>query len=461
MKRLICLMTAILMLLHLAGCGMQSKWPGYSGSMEEYEYCYSEGRARLWEEDILYFADIFLNEHPTLTDEEFIFWTAEESPADGEMVRSKDLYREDIRTEFLNAVNQLILNIPDLTDTEISFEASRIVSLVGDAHSRLTCHTGKLLPIWLDPVVGEDGTCLCAAIVPEGLEHLLGARLVEVNGVSTEHIVKELTPYVPYENDYWPIRMIASTRYVGLVQSRSALTMAGAAKLQDETAELTFETADGYVTETIAYVPWDQREESACVKHSMLTEESIRFHQEDSYWYEVLDTDNGPAVYVRFRAMQYDVQLLRGVLNGVTKLLRDAQEPMKLILDIRGNGGGNSLDNDIANFCNNVNLAGTSGTYILIDSGCFSAAVRTAYVFGTDIEGAVLVGTPTGQSCRSFGNYANYATPNYSLNFCVSQDYFRLGPDADAVYPDITVYQTWEDYQDGIDTVLEYVLALN
>ena len=56
----------------LCACGApEPRWAGYSGSLDGYEYCHRSERDRMWEEDILFYANTFLTEHPLLADDDF------------------------------------------------------------------------------------------------------------------------------------------------------------------------------------------------------------------------------------------------------------------------------------------------------------------------------------------------------------------------------------------------------
>ena len=99
MKRLLCLLLAVLMLGACAASpadtqpttapigtaaptteateeATEPQWAPFTGKLNGYVYYYDQGRSRDWEEDILHVAGVFLGEvyangHPLLTDMEF------------------------------------------------------------------------------------------------------------------------------------------------------------------------------------------------------------------------------------------------------------------------------------------------------------------------------------------------------------------------------------------------------
>ena len=72
-----------------------------------------------------------------------------------------------------------------------------------------------------------------------------------------------------------------------------------------------------------------------------------------------------------------------------------------------------------------------------------------------------LVGTPAGEPPNETFQTSQFTSPNHKLIFLMSilkQFYTWPGYDEDALMPDILIGQSVEDYRNGIDSVLKYVL---
>ena len=100
----------------------EPQWAPYTGQLRGYVYYYEDGRERDWEEDILHMAGVYLGEvyangHPLLTDMEFQTMFS----MDGMPVEYRTFYDEAMREVFLQAINDLIPQIPELKDYEILF----------------------------------------------------------------------------------------------------------------------------------------------------------------------------------------------------------------------------------------------------------------------------------------------------------------------------------------------------
>ena len=235
---------------------------------------------------------------------------------------------------------------------------------------------------------------------------------------------------------------------------------AGIAGEEDDYLMARFETKNGQVETRLAF-----RTEYAILAtggvtgHPMITEENLRYQQEDPYWWSMLDEQT---LYVRLTTMvpNYDYTI-DNLFSEVRTAMRDSEIPLKVILDFRGNGGGYVHETTLKGFVNATGWYAHDGVYILIDGDCFSAGVMAPYYLRQAVEGAVLVGAPTGQGLWFPANSAYYELPNTGTGFSIGDEitWVVRDWDGDALEPDVTVYQTLEDYENMVDTVLEWALA--
>lgn len=464
MKRRFLILGSIISVLLLCGCTVkQTQWPGYTGTAEGYVYCSTENRDLQWEEDILFLANSFLSDHPYLADKNTMIYTADELFGAMEVDYSNALYNEILRNEFVGQVNALIPQVPELTDAQILYELKRIVASVGDILSNFTAVTAEdmVFPLVFDHFTEESGVSIYAVRVPEGCENIYQGKLTAINGVSVEEILAKLSAFTPAENEYYflyaTVKPLSGSSMLTL---HNALQAIGVLKEADVSAEFTFETANGTVTEVVEAIQITELSQRTWLRHPMTTSERLIYHQDSSYWYELLENDT---LYVRFSAMSQDgAQSFDSFLTQITSVLRNSDVPLRLILDFRYNGGGRDYGNALKNFSASVNRCATDGVYILINGGCASAGVYTPYCLRQAINGAVLVGSPTAQFINSPAEQYACSLPNSGYNFYVSSKYFCYAPGerADSLAPDAAVYQTWEDYLRSVDTCLNYVLTI-
>ena len=81
-----------------------------------------------------------------------------------------------------------------------------------------------------------------------------------------------------------------------------------------------------------------------------------------------------------------------------------------------------------------------------------------------EIDGAVVIGTPAAHRSYLYALTENsyYTMPNCQINYFIGAQKDIIDPDNqyDAFMPDILVYPTIDDYQNSLDTLLNYVYAL-
>ena len=133
----------------------------------------------------------------------------------------------------------------------------------------------------------------------------------------------------------------------------------------------------------------------------------------------------------------------------------------RFILDLRNNTGGDSsvarpLIRALATH-ERLNVKGR--IYVLIGRATFSSAMMNALEMRNRTE-ALLLGEPTGQKPNSFGEIISVDLEGTDLKLQVSTRYFHQIADGDpaAIFPDVEVGISAEQYFAGEDPVLEAAL---
>ena len=458
MRKIIALLLAALLLTACAPA--QSAWPGYHPDRESYEYCHHQERDRLWEEDILFFADTFLGTHPTLKESETTVHTLIQLPASPEFQQRYDdsdaFFDAEARKHFIAQINALIPSIPELTDAQIVYEMQRIVASLGDSHSGVDMGFRDFFPIEFDVIYENGEPSFYAVRVLQGHEELLLGKLTAINGVATEEVISRLAPYIPHENPYWLVYRLSHL----IMTQLTSLQQVGVVNAGENSAVFSLETDSGIMDVTLEALPSGEYSTAPWVSHPMLTAFAYST-REDLYWHELLN--NGRSLYIRFSAMDEDPEYsLNSFLGDVKKIIRESKEPLQIILDFRGNSGGWVMAPETQSLVAGIIPYPAHSTYILIDSGSFSAGVGMPWRLSVAIPGAQLIGSPSGQGPNHFSNPVTATLPNHGYPILSATIHHRNtdGPSENAIQPDVTVYQTLEDYRECKDTVLEYVFSL-
>ena len=459
MKKIVCMLLVLLLLL--SGCGAQEP-AHYTGTMEGYEFYHTTERNRLWEEDILYLAEQFLQTHPLLANKRIMHSYMAVDPKtnlfDQKYDLTDELYNESVKNEFIAQINELIPRISRLSNAKIAYELQRIIATLNDPHSGMDVGFRDYFPLQFEAFYEGDETVYRVARAPQAHSNLLLAKLKAINGVPVEEIVEKLRDYVAYDNEYWMIREIANPDSPAcLLTQRVALQKIGIPCVANF-AVFTFETEEGMERAIIPSVSAYLYEEMEMVSHPTL--EKLAYNtRDDLYWYELMD--GGKTMYIRFDAEEENPEwTLNDFRAEVQKIIRESERPLQIVFDFRNNSGGYLLLDEFNGLTKTINRASTNGVYILIDSGSFSAGVLFPHQLRKGIEGAVLVGTPAGQFANTFGGSIEYTMPNTGYPFYVSSMYIWGEKDVtqDALYPDVLIHQSLEDYLNGVDAALQYVL---
>ena len=114
----------------------------YRGDGSKYTYSMTDERDRKWEEDIVAFADFYLNYlhgHPRLTDRTIpvqeLRYASGKLDSQSRGQNNTNFLDAALRERFIAEVNDLIRSIPALSDREIAISLQRIVASLYDAHS--------------------------------------------------------------------------------------------------------------------------------------------------------------------------------------------------------------------------------------------------------------------------------------------------------------------------------------
>ena len=271
--------------------------------------------------------------------------------------------------------------------------------------------------------------------------------------------MERLSAYMSHESDRaLGFMLTAPYEYTGL-NKKNLLVAAGIVQEGDKTLTAEFETEDG--VESVRLRFYASGNLPKLEFHPMMTDENLRFSDLSGYWWTMIDEST---LYAQLTTMvddPYSGYSIDNLFSEVRTAMRDGDVPLKVILDFRGNGGGYVHESALLGFVNATNWYEHDGIYILTDGNCFSAGVLAPYYLRQAIEGAQIVGAPTGQGLWFPANSAWYETPNNGVGFTVGDEIICAVRDwdGDAVEPDVLIYQTFEDYENMVDTVLAWAIA--
>lgn len=262
-------------------------------------------------------------------------------------------YRYVSREWFDSETNRLLTVFAhETSDVDFQIELERLASHLRDSHTQVkTAGFGdkRVYPLgilWL------KDSLYVAAVEEGGDSTLVGATIDAYNGISTKNVSEKLASCFSYDNFGW-----VRWKLIGPLLSPEYLKRSGI--ITSDTLLLTLNTPHSG-QKTVRFLPVI----SPKLKYTYRSQEITR-RRKDLYWYTIIPADS--LCYMQFNTM-FDRHLLSAfgffqriplyfmfVTKGigyfddyVDKMLDEMHEKgvKTLVVDLRGNGGGNSILGD-------------------------------------------------------------------------------------------------------------------
>jgi hypothetical protein len=391
--------------------------------------------------------------------------------ADSVPPRHPSFYHAVSRERYRAALDSLSSRLPTLGPYEAVVELARIVALVGDGHTRLTLpwdegagfFTGHAptaqskidgLAFRHYPIrLGLFGDSLCVTRADSIHRDLLGGRLVRIGNRSATEAMALIEPTVSRDNGsqvrgLLPISMVCPEilKARGVASDMEHLPIV--VEREGRRIETVLEPAPKG-----ASVSWVEARSG---------EPPLRDRfPERSHWFRVLPGTK--TVYARYRAVMDDKDESVATFADSLFAAVERTHADRLILDLRGNVGGNGFLNKplLQHLIRAERLYRPGALWAIVDRGTFSAAVMLA----ADLEmrtPTILVGEPTGGHPNSWGDAKRIVLPNTGLTVRVSSLYWQLTSpqdSRDAIVPHVPVEETFADWRANRDPALDAAAA--
>ena len=492
-KHMICLFGALVMILALLACSRTADEPvaptgiptqeitqaatptatptvtqspeaemPYKGDGSKYVYFTTNERDREWEEDIVYFADHFLNPdygHPKLIERgcEICYLKDSVKGYDDWENKYESLYDSELRDEFIKRINVLLLSISEKSESELRLGCAEAAAIIDDGHTSVWVFSEKdkvsFYPLKVTPIYTDGVLEAYINAAPEGMEDLLLCRLDAINGVSFTEIIDRASRIISHENvTHLQNNMVSAYYSVSMADIVFCNEILHYLGVLDETGTARFSLTD--VTGAAREVELlchrqDEMPDLIEYQAQARTDESIGTdiifsNEEESVWSRLLDNER--VLYIRLNECSSDAD------KKIEEAIWAAQKTVavqKVILDFRSNSGGsNTTETRIAKALDSFDMS--VGKYVLIDMGSYSASVGITTYLRHYCKDALLVGTPAGMPSNGCFSAEVLDIPNkhiYVQKAVRRCFYYWPEKDDPVLMPDITVYQTLEDYK--------------
>lgn len=377
------------------------------------------------------------------------------------------LFKKISAKEWDVKVKELHDAIPQMEQHEILVGLAKIVAAFEYGHTSLGLRQ-KQVPLHRLPIVlyqFDDGIYITGT--QKSSKKLLGARLISIEGIPIDEVLKRVRAVIPAENDQFV--KAYGVNYPTIPEILHA---------QGVTEELKLELSlqlekDGEVFEKIvSATPWEEipRQYGMVVPGKKWVEardmsETPLYlkHLDRIYYYEYLPDQK--TVYVRHSQIQdQEGEDIPTFYNNVFDFI-EKNEVEKLILDVRLNGGGNNYKNKpiVTGIISNEKINQTGKFIVIIGRRTFSACMNLVNELHT-YTNAVFVGEPTGENINFYGDNRTLELPNSKINAYLSFAWWQDKPqweNKDWLAPQIATGMTFEQYRTNQDPALEAALAFD
>ena len=377
-------------------------------------------------------------------------------------------YRYFKRAQWDSAAADLESRLPGLRADQAIAGFSRLLGMLRDGHSRLDQlqlpNHGRpaLQPLsWpgfdteypVDFEVFADGLWVVGATAAHA--NLTGAHVIALDGKPIADVVAALSPLIPSDNPMWTLRVLPS--YL-----RCPGYLAAAGLSTDPSAPLMLTLARNKGGRRNLTIPAERPDSSASwLAADRDVSTPLPLTRALPYPFAFADL-NDSTVFARIQAIVSEPGH-EGLPAFVTRLFAhmDSLGSPRLVLDLRGNGGGNGYLNQslIHAILRRPALDRPGRLFAIIDRGTFSAATQLTADLERETH-AVFVGEPTGAAPDSPGDPAHVTLPASGLVVRISTVLWNGSDPRDPrafIAPDVQVAATFADWLAHRDRALEAI----
>ena len=350
--------------------------------------------------------------------------------------------------EIQNKISILKKDVDNITDARIILELMKLTRKIGDGHTAVHFHHDTELKKFPIEVYNDSGIWRVIGISEE-YKSVLGSQLTHIGKHSIEELKDSLSKVVQFVENESSLQQRV-TQYLRYSEILSELGLIG----NSESATFTF--LDGEEKTVIELQ--SQSTDSVLLRYQNKQPKikKIKDAGIDALWFGSIL--NRSAIYVKFGQYPSFEQMDEFGKDLLTYI--NENKVKKLILDLRGNGGGDFYVGLWLAYY--LNLADSidwlNGVYTLVDKDTFSAATINAAQF-KQLLNAKIVGEPTGSNPNGVQDMGTFRLPHSGLTISYSKRVFRLQEKPnESLLPDVEVKYSWKSFIAGEDNILIWAL---
>ncbi|MBN1925248.1 MAG: hypothetical protein JW798_05375 [Prolixibacteraceae bacterium] len=356
----------------------------------------------------------------------------------------KNLFFNLSKEDFYGQIGDLKLKTENLSDAEVVIELSKILTNVGDSHTNVDLRNECFTRLPFSFLYLNDG--LFCYRTPANCTELLGEVISGIDQTGFEDIYSGFGEIIPHEND--------AKLQTGVQNYLSCSQMLEYLEIAENGHQLTFQTVSGLS------VPVNETELSS-TSLSFFSGKTLPLYIQDTnteYWMKALPDEK--LMYVQYNSCsQMDGYSFSSFKTDVMNAIKD-NNLEKMVIDLRWNGGGNSLIfYPLLNAIRGNSTINQNGNlYVIIGKFTFSSALLNAIDLKQKTN-AILLGEPTGGKPNHYGEVKSFNLNKLNLKVYYSTNFFKnVDGDPPSLEPDVFIPIKSEDMRKLKDPCLDYIL---
>ena len=373
--------------------------------------------------------------------------------------RHVDLYFHYDSISFSRDLEEVVERSPGKSILELAMMLQQVVAKLGDPHTHVNfnylINTELILPFqcyWF-----REG--IYATAYWKDYESVEGKRIVAINGFPIQQVIDSLTTLISAPT---PARVLNEVpRMLIWVQTLEFFGFA-----QKNEVEIGLEDSMGKQSKVSIPLPspeserisvgpeplplgWQDR--SSYFRDQYFADSKLYYIQYNKCWSREAEVEFGSGASALFMPSFKDFE--KEALKTAKK-----KEIDKLVLDLRFNSGGNSLQGtDFIKKLQKTRIGEKAEIYLIVGRTSASAAITNA----VDVIKAfkpIVVGEDSGGKPNHFGEVKRFVLTTSNLVVSYSTKFFTLlEENPPAIIPDISVSQSYNGFMEGKDEAMEAI----
>ena len=328
--------------------------------------------------------------------------------------------------EFNEKIEKLKEIIDELDYEEMKVEISRVVASIKDAHTSLIFSARRFIPLKF--YYFNDGVYIINTT--KDYENLLFKKVIAIEKVSVEEVLKELYNIISFENEYF--FKAQSMKYIQIVEVLYGLLIVD----DMNKVKITLENGEYEVL-------------PVSIDDLSYTNNNLPLYarrSSENLWFKYLDNKE---LYIKYNSCRESGN--ESIGSKIDKIIEfiESNNIKKVTVDLRNNLGGDSslFEPFIDYISKNNDINNKENLKVIIGRETFSSALLNAYSFKNNTN-AKIIGEPSGGKPNCYGEILKITLPNSKFLVTYSTKFYKLidEDNLDSLYPDEIILESIEDY---------------